>query len=222
MLRPPIAVELRKHPRALLNLPVRLRWRGPFGTRLETTHTVDVSRQGLLVVRAEPCEVRMRVWVAFPFEREEFTAVQPETLATVVRVAGESSGSFRVALLLETPARQPGRAPGSEHRKYARIPFALPIFVRPVGTPWPEESMTRDISRSGVRFEASHIYETGQDVLAKLPWGDWAEAGEIPGRIVRTGMVEEQPPASFSADADTSANAIITSAAIEWTRLKKL
>src|SRR5215469_3861902 len=55
----------RKHPRAQLNLPVRLRWPGTQGTKLERTHTIDVSRAGLLVERAEPCEVRPAFGLSF-------------------------------------------------------------------------------------------------------------------------------------------------------------
>jgi hypothetical protein len=63
MFRPPASLDLRKHPRALLQMPVRIRWHGALGTRLETTHTIDVSREGLLVQRAEPCAIEARIWV---------------------------------------------------------------------------------------------------------------------------------------------------------------
>ena len=61
-------VELRRHPRAQLKLPARVRWRGPLGMRMESTHTLDVSRGGLRVQRNEPCESGSRVWVVFPFD----------------------------------------------------------------------------------------------------------------------------------------------------------
>jgi PilZ domain len=215
-LRPPASLDLRKHPRALLHMPVRIRWHGPLGTRLETTHTADVSREGLLVRRAEPCEVETRVWVVFPFDPREGASVQPETPATVVRVDRDPAGGFRVALHLDVPARQPAWPAAKERRREPRIPFALPIFVRPVGTPWPEESMTRDISRSGARFETSHIYTPGNEVLAKIPWGEWANTGEITGRVVRVEVAEDSPGAAAISNPDADISAIRTCVAVQW------
>lgn len=176
--------ELRAHPRSSLRLPLRLRWRGPLGLRMETTHTVDVSREGLLVFRREPCELNSRVWVTFPYDPEAGRAVQPETSARVLRVEADPDGGFRVALHLEL-RRSSVRLPGQERRNSARMTFSLPIFVREEGSPWPEESMTEDISRGGVRFESSRIYAAGEGVRAQIPWDQWAAAGEIFGRVVR-------------------------------------
>lgn len=206
----------RKHPRALLHMPVRIRWHGPLGTRLETTHTIDVSREGLLVKRAEACAVETRVWVVFPYDPREGASVQPETPATVLRVERSSKGGFRVALRLDVPARPPAWPAEKERRKETRVPFALPIFVRPLGNPWPEESMTRDISQSGAKFETSHIYAAGDEVLAKIPWGNWEKAGEIPGRVVRVELAAENPGAGAVEAADADASALRTCVAVRW------
>lgn len=206
----------RKHPRALLHMPVRIRWQGPLGTRLETTHTIDVSREGLLVTHAESCELETRVWVVFPYDPREGASAQPETPATVLRVERSPKGGFRVALHLDVPARPPAWPAAKERRKEERIPFALPIFVRPVGNPWPEESMTRDISQSGARFETSHIYAAGDEVLAKIPWSNWAKAGEIPGRVVRVEPSEDSPGAGAVADPDADVSAVRTCVAVKW------
>lgn len=215
-LRPPASLDLRKHPRAMLHMPVRIRWHGALGTRLETTHTVDVSREGLLVRRAEPCEVLARIWVVFPYNPKEGASVQPETPATVVRVESDRAGGFRVALRLDGAGRRAAWPATKERRQKARLPFALPIFVRPVGTPWPEESMTRDVSRSGARFETSHIYASGDEVLAKIPWGDWANAGEMRGRVVRVEYVEDSPGVVAASNPDADISAILTCVAVEW------
>ena len=220
MFRPPPSLDLRKHPRALLQMPVRIRWHGALGTRLETTHTIDVSREGLLVQRAEPCEVEARIWVAFPYYPKEGTSVQPETPATVVRVERDAVGGFRVALRFDSPRRAP-RPVVKERRKHPRIPFALPIFVRPVGTPWPEESMTRDVSRAGARFETSHIYSTGDEVLAKIPWGDWEGSGEIRGRVVRVEFVEDGPGTGPASDPNADISAVRTCVAVQWIQSPK-
>jgi hypothetical protein len=214
--RPPTCLELRKHPRAQLRLPARVRWRGPLGMRMESTHTLDVSRNGIRVQRNESCESGSRVWVVFPFYGASASGIPPETPARVVRVESGPSAGYQVALQLELPSRTASRPTDRERRACSRISFALPIFVRALGFPWPEESMTQNISRTGARFESAHIYSAGDAVLAKIPWGEWVRAGEIPARIVRvehcatpTGSVPLSHPL-------TEMNAILTSVAVRW------
>jgi hypothetical protein len=43
-----VLVERRRHARAHLRLPARVRWQGPLGMQLELTDTVDMSREGVL------------------------------------------------------------------------------------------------------------------------------------------------------------------------------
>jgi hypothetical protein len=214
-------IELRRHPRAQLQLPARIRWRGPLGMRLEVTRTIDVSREGVLVQRAEACDLKSRVWIAFPFDSSTSTSAQPETPAEVVRVEKGSAGGYRVALRLEAPPRSPARAPGQERRASARIPFALPIFVRDVATPWPEESMTQDISRTGARFLTARIFAQGETLLATISWGEWAQEGEIPARVVRVEAVVDSPGAAPMADPSKGLSAILTSVAVRWERVAK-
>jgi hypothetical protein len=216
MLRPPASLDLRKHPRALLRLPVRIRWSDPLGMRLEVTHTIDTSKEGLLVRRAEPCELFRPVWVVFPYDGQ--AGVQPETRARVLRVERDSGGSFRVALKLASQRR--AQAPAVERRKEPRLYFALPVFVRPFGAPWPEESMTQDISRSGARFETAHIYQPGDDVLAKISWAEWAGRREIHGRVIRIQLAKEGSGDSVSG-ADFPPGDSPSSVAVRWTTRHK-
>jgi PilZ domain len=212
----PRPLELRKHPRAQLRLPARVRWRGPLGMRMESTHTLDVSRNGVRVQRNESCESGSRVWVVFPFDAASASGIPPETPARVVRVASGAGAGYQVALQLELPSRTASRLTDRERRACSRISFALPIFVRALGFPWPEESMTQNISRSGARFESAHVYSAGDAVLAKIPWGEWVRAGEIPARIVR---VEHcAAPASSVPHSHPLAeiSAILTSVAVCW------
>jgi hypothetical protein len=203
-------LELRRHPRAQLKLPARVRWRGPLGMRMESTHTLDVSRNGVRVHRNEYCEPGSRVWIVFPFDAASASSIPPETPARVVRIESGAGAGYRVALQLELPARIAARPSDCERRACSRISFALPIFVRALGFPWPEESMTQNISRTGARFESAHIYSAGDAVLAKIPWGDWARAGEIPARIVRVeSFVAPSSPLA-------GASAILTSVAVRW------
>jgi hypothetical protein len=209
-------LELRKHPRAQLKLPARVRWRGPLGMRMECTHTLDVSRNGIRVQRNEPCESGSRVWVVLPFDPASGAGIPPETPARVVRVDSNNDAGYQVCLELELPSRISSRPADRERRACSRISFALRIFVRALGFPWPEESMTQNISRTGVRFESAHIDSAGDAVLAKIPWGDWARAGEIPARIVRVeNCATPSSPAPLSNPlADVSAN--LTSVAVRW------
>jgi PilZ domain len=216
MLRPPASLDLRKHPRALLRLPVRIRWSGPLGMRLEVTHTIDTSKEGLLVRRAEPCELFRHVWVAFPYDMQ--AGAQPETPARVLRVERDSGGSFRVALKLAS--RRRGPVPAVERRKEPRLYFALPVFARPFGAPWPEESMTQDISRSGARFETAHNYQPGDDVLAKISWVEWAGRREIHGRVLRIQAAKDES-GDFLWGAVFPPGDSPTSVAVRWTTRNK-
>jgi hypothetical protein len=97
------------------------------------------------------------------------------------------------------------------------VPFALPICVRPKNTPWPEESMTRDISKYGALLDSSHVYRIGDSILAKIPWGDWSNIGEIPGRVVRVQMRGDMQSASLDPSGDSSSSTVLRSVAVEWT-----
>jgi hypothetical protein len=76
--------------------------------------------------------------------------------------------------------------------------------------------MTRDISRSGVRFETTHIYGPGGGVLARIPWGEWATAGEIPGHVLRIEQMRDQPPPAPRTGLVRAVSGILTSVAVRW------
>ncbi|MFZ0883001.1 MAG: PilZ domain-containing protein [Candidatus Acidiferrales bacterium] len=207
--------ELRKHPRARLSLPARIRWRGTLGMRLESARTLDVARDGIRLMRTEPCLLGSRVWIAFPFDANS-SSVPPETPAHVVRVKPSARGGYEVALHLELPPRKAPRPPESERRASSRMFFSLPIFIRAAGSPWPEESMTQNISRAGARFETAHIYSAGDAILAKIPWGEWEHAGEIRARIVRVDPAKNPRGPVSRADLESGMSAMLTSVAVRW------
>src|SRR5271156_209677 len=155
---------MRKHPRAQLRMPTRIRWRSPLGMRMEITRTIDASRDGIRVPRSEACEIGSRVWVTFPFDANTLATAQPETPAHVVRVDRNSQRGYDVSLQLELPPRNVERAKDKERRACARITFAIPILGRSAASPWPEESMTHDISRAGARFESAQMYAAGDAI----------------------------------------------------------
>jgi PilZ domain len=213
--------ELRKHPRAQLRMPARLRWRGPLGMRMESAQTVNISRGGMLIQCLEGCDVHSRVWIAFPFDRNANTTTQPETPARVIRVTGAPRSGYRVALELEVPRPDSQRKVARERRTSPRIRFALPIFVRAADSPWPEESMTQDVSHAGARFESAHIYAAGDSVLAKIPWGEWENVGEMNAKIVRVEASPIAPGFAPRANPATGSSAILNSVCIRWDRPAK-
>jgi hypothetical protein len=154
--------------------------------QLEITETIDVSREGVLVhCRDGSVALGSRAWAVFPYDAAAIGAFEPETAARVVRVERRADGACRVALRLELHRTSGSFPASSERRAVPRVSVCLPIFVRSDGMPWPEETMTRDFSSFGMRFETSHVYSVGETVRAKIPWGEWAEMGEILGRVVR-------------------------------------
>lgn len=76
--------------------------------------------------------------------------------------------------------------------------------------------MTQDISRAGARFETSHSYSAGDAVLAIIPWGEWARAGEIPARIVRVENSAAPPDMAPLSDPLAAVSAILTTVAVRW------
>jgi hypothetical protein len=184
----PTFLELRKHPRTQLKLPARVRYRGPLGMRMESSYTLGVSRNGIRVQRNESCESGSRVWVVLLFDTASAAGVPPETPARVGRVASGSGAEYQVSPQLELPLRIASRPTDRERRACSGISFALCIFGRALGFPWPDESMTQNISRAGARFASPHTYSADDAVLANIPRGEWARAGEILVRIVRVAL----------------------------------
>lgn len=186
--------EQRRHPRAQLRLPVRLRWLTPLGQLTEVAETLDAGRGGLLLFRPEPCCVGAMVWLTLPFH-PGFPLTLPETPAQVVRVTTTSAGGRRVALEFEAPHDHGATTRGTrlglarERRQHERFQLALPIRVRQPDSPWPEETMTGDISVEGLRFHTARLHSAGDLVRVALPPGDsvgrWTASADALGRVVR-------------------------------------
>ncbi|HUO35476.1 MAG TPA: PilZ domain-containing protein [Candidatus Acidoferrum sp.] len=216
---PGLLDERRKHPRAQLRIPVRIRWRGPMGMRLEVARAVDVCRNGLLVERSAPCEVRSQVWVVSPFDPR--AGMQPETPGRIARVERLNCGPWRVGIAFDPTASSANRPDGLERRRHPRVAFALPVFVRPCDSPWPEESMTKNISAGGAMFCTARIFARGDSLLARIPWGDWERESELQGRVVRVEPHEILPGPSPLSDPDLRTSAMLTTVAVQWIRQPK-
>src|SRR6266852_5601757 len=130
--------EQRRHPRAQLSLPVRLRWPTPLGQTTEVAETLDVCRGGLLIHRRDPCPIRALLWVTFPFD-STLPLTQPETPARIARVKTTPTGGHLVGI--EFQAHHSHRNAGSaeeahpqlarERRRRERVPLALPAALSP-------------------------------------------------------------------------------------------
>ena len=180
----PVLTNQRRSARAPLNLPVRLRWQGALGQTIEVTQTLDSSRSGMLFYRSQAMAVSLRVWVTCPYSPESREAL-PETPARVVRVKTTPGGGQLVALMFDAPQRPAPVAGGHNLRASARLPLALPLSVRWDDLPWPEQTMTADISDSGVAFLTPRQYHDGEVVRVSVAHGAWARRGETEARVVR-------------------------------------
>src|SRR5258708_13854755 len=154
--------ERRKHRRAQLTMPVRLRWPGPLGQCVEISKTLDVSRGGALVRSANPGVPGAPLWVTFPYDNS-LSSNLPETSARVVRSERQSEDTYVVAIHFELAAPLNGYAPKPpvERRRSPRAAFAIPALLHPPSRPWPEETMTVDVSSRGMRLTATRIYTVG-------------------------------------------------------------
>jgi hypothetical protein len=190
-------VDRRQHPRAQLSLPLRLRWLGPFRSEIEITQSLDVSREGLLFYRPEPCPLRSRVWATLPFDLGE-ESPQPETPGRVVRLKKTRTGGYLVGVHLENPRRRRAVSFWPERRASPRVPLSLPIGIRTEGEPWSEESVTVDVSDVGLRFPSARVYSVGDSLRVKLSWGKWEYEGEILAHVARVSAAVEATDAPFA------------------------
>jgi hypothetical protein len=182
------ANESRRHPRARVQLPVRIRWRDAFGLQSEIALSLDLSRNGILVLCNESWSNHTRFWVTLPYDADDTTGLQPEIPARMVRTAYTRSGARQAALHLRVP-HSGIRSKFDERRSSPRLPFSLPVTIRRDGAYAAEVTMTIDLSYVGVRFEATGFYAADDFVHVHIPSGSWAERGEIPGRVLRVDSI---------------------------------
>jgi hypothetical protein len=202
-----LIVDRRRHPRALLSLPARLRWLSPLGLEAETSETLDAGRGGLLVSSREPRAEGTLVWVTFPFDTGA-SAMEPETPAYVARSKTTPSGGYLAGIAFANSnkhAHQTGdsdlsrNAPasnypgGADRRRHARTRLALLIRILGADASWPEDTMTMDISHSGLLFCTLRIYEQGELVTVALSRSAWLSGGDRRARVMRIASHPSEP-----------------------------
>jgi hypothetical protein len=189
----PSPSDQRVRNRVRLDLPARIRQISPPRNLSEEVRTLDVSRNGLLFRTREPYDLRSVVWIVMPYNAKAL-AQDPEFPATVVRVERKPDGLAEVAVHFHSGhADQFRTAPPppmevlrnkEDRRQRSRVRMALPIRVRNENSA--EESVTMDVSRTGVLFQTMKPYPVGQTVWVMMPYQAGAQGGEVPARVVRS------------------------------------
>ena len=192
--------ERRKNPRGAIILPVRLRWLGPFALESEITHTLDAGRGGLLIVSHDQRSEGSPVWATLPYSSASAEA-EPETPARVARCIAATTGGnfvgvafdpFQAPANLRAMPAPPPKTP--ERRRHPRASLALCIRLTRANAPWPEETMTMNLSPTGLLFCSLRSYENGDRVIVStFPSDSPSLAGKRRARIVRTAGIETDP-----------------------------
>lgn len=182
--------DLRYRARVHMDLPVRIRQIAPPRNQIEVTRTLDVSRNGILIRTREPYDMHSTVWITMHY-RSDAVAPEPEFPGTVVRILRAPDGAADVALQFHSgrsdqvktaAAPAPAAMKTSERRNKHRVRMALPIRVRAGAAA--EESITLDVSRTGVLFSSARQYPVGQQVFVAMPYQPPASE-EVSARVVR-------------------------------------
>jgi hypothetical protein len=203
--------ERRHRSRVPLELPVRVRWLGPFGLETEITQTRNASRGGLLVASANARQTGSLLWATFPYD-PAVAFTESETPGKVVRCAAtfavRNAPANKIAIEFHHPdlisrsnalvrngsSSHPGR---NDRRLHARIALAFLIRVERSGpnsrsslhefeSPlWAEETMTVEVSPAGMLFCTLRIYEVGEQLMIAAQPGRKLSASDRSARVVR-------------------------------------
>lgn len=212
--------ERRRRPRVLLELPVRVRWLGPFGLETEITQTENVSRDGLLISSFTARQPGSQLWATFPYDAAvAFT--ESETPGTVARCVPESANKNMIAISFHqndpisqtsTPkSDSPGFAKSPDRRGHTRIPLAYLIRVSRIAPTRqdpqaaseppqrPEETMTVNVSPVGMAFCTLHIYLPNERLTIAVSATRNLSDGKRYARVVRVTPVHPDSPLSHVA-----------------------
>ncbi len=171
------AKDQRFRQRVQMDMPVRIRRYPPPRESMEIKTTMDVSRNGLLFRTRDTYELNSIVWVTMPFSTN---AVEkgPEFPATVVRVIKQPDGDIEVGVQFHSAHSdkwhhsvyaRPGKPiTSTEKREKNRVRMTLPVRVR--SGMLLDESITMDVSRTGLLFASAQPYAIGQKVFVVIPF----------------------------------------------------
>jgi hypothetical protein len=193
----PDGKDLRSRSRVRMSLPVRVRQIYPPRDAVEVAVTLDVSRNGILFRSEDYYILQSTVWVTMNYSSRE-VAPDSEFPASVVRIVKNPQGGYDVALQFhsgradrtERPSTtaQPGTITSSERRHKNRVRTTMAIRVRAEDSV--EESITVNVSPTGVLFRSSRYYTKGQRVFVVMPYHPNEELREVPAQVVRTVVID--------------------------------
>jgi len=215
------APERRRRPRVLLQLPVRVRWLGPFGLETEVTQTENVSRDGLLISSFNSRQPGSQLWATFPYDADvAFT--ESETAGTVAWCAAESANKNMIAISFHqsdplwqknlTAADDPlPEFRSHDRRSQTHISLAYLIRVSRIAPTrqdphaaldqpsQPEETMTVNVSPAGMVFCTVLIYSPNERLAITTPAARNLSEGKRYARVVRVAPVHPDSPLSHVA-----------------------
>lgn len=184
--------DLRSRQRIRIELLARIRQISGSRNASEITRTLDVSRNGLLFRTREAYDAAKPVWVTMPFV-ENALSQDLEFPASVVRVLPQRDGSTEIALQFHSAHADRFRSsyqaepPPPSHavqKRRPRVKMTLPIRVRAQKAA--EESVTLDVSRTGVLFRTERAYTTGDPVMVSMPYQPTGRVEEVAAIVIRT------------------------------------
>jgi hypothetical protein len=196
--------DLRNYRRVPLVLRVRLRWVGALALETEVSETRDTSRGGLLTTSRETRRAGAPVWITFPY-RPEDDKPGPEFPARVAHTHETSHGEHLVGIAFDSSRelgsrkfrakdrrsasfwRKARRAllGAQKRRRFERIAMALPMSVHRPASPWPDETISVNLSSGGVVFTTLQVYEPGEEIKVLLPENRWVENRERVATVLR-------------------------------------
>ena len=182
------AKHQRFRQRVQMDMPVRIRQLPPPRETVEIKTTLDVSRNGLLFRTRDTYELNSIIWVTMPYTASA-EVKGPEFPATVVRIIKQPDGDIEVGLQFHSSYAdrwnhsvysRPGKpVTNSEKREKSRVRMTLPVRVR--SGMILDESVTLDVSRTGVLFASMQPYSIGQKVFVVIPF---QPTGLVSGTLV--------------------------------------
>ena len=186
--------DLRSRARIRIELLARIRQIAPPRNLVEIVRTLDVSRNGLLFRTREPYDANTTIWITMPYV-ENALAQALEFPASVVRVLPQPDRISEIAVQFHSAhadrfrtsyreERPPSIAPGKAKKRRPRVKVTLPIRVR--NEKVSEESVTVDVSRTGVLFRSQKDFDAGQPVMVSMPHQPQGRLEETLAVVVRT------------------------------------
>lgn len=190
--------DRRGRPRAPLALPVRVRWLGPFGLETEVTQTLDAGGGGTLISSCQSHQEGSHVWATLPYDARA-AATEAEIPGRVAHSKMTPAGTGLTGIAFDAQAvhSTDRLLKHADRRSQPRVPLALFVRVirrpdarRPVHfahefAPWPEDTMTVDVSPRGMLFCTLRAYEPDERLSIALPNDRRSAVRERLARVVR-------------------------------------